>query len=149
MTERLDHAEYARLLELRSGLRRFLRWSEEQAEAAGLTPAQHQLLLAVRGHLESEGPTIGDLAEYLQLRHHSAVGLADRAAAAGLIRRSEDSDDHRVVRLRLTPKGEAKLGRLAALHVEELSRLAPRMRRLWAGLEPAPAPSRPSGAPYK
>ena len=70
-----------RLLEFRTGLRRFLHWSEEQARAAGLTAAQHQLLLAVRGH--DGGPTIGEVAEQLLLRHHSAVELVDRAERPG------------------------------------------------------------------
>ena len=137
MRRRLDHESYARLLELRTGLRRFLRWSEEQAEAAGLTASQHQLLLAIRGHPDPAGPTIRDVAGYLQLRHHSAVGLADRAEAIGLLRRERDARDHRVVRLRLTQKGSAALERLSALHVQELSRLGPKMRSLWEGLETA------------
>src|SRR5437016_768377 len=72
-----DDDDYRRLLDLRTGLREFLRWSEQQATAVGITPAQHQLLLAVRGSSDPEGPTIGDLADALLLRHHSAVGLVD------------------------------------------------------------------------
>ena len=79
---RLPDADYEDLLTLRTGLRRFLRWSEQQAEAAGLTPAQHQLLLTIRGHPDRRGPTVGEVADYLLLRHHSAVGLVDRAVAA-------------------------------------------------------------------
>jgi uncharacterized protein YeaO (DUF488 family) len=120
----LSAAVYARLLALRTGLRRFERWSEQQAQAAGLTPAQHQLLLAIRGHGDDRGPTIRDAADYLLLRHHSVVGLVDRADAAGLVRRVRDEDDHRVVRLHLTPAGAERLERLSALHVEELERLA-------------------------
>src|SRR5690349_1571259 len=82
MTPTLGDDDYRRLLELRSGLRRFLRWSEQAAQSAGLTPAQHQLLLAVRGHDDPRGPTVGDVAEHLLLRHHSAVGLIDRAETA-------------------------------------------------------------------
>src|ERR1700747_2998504 len=102
---RLTDADYEDLLMLRTGLRRFLRWSEQQAEEAGLTPAQHQLLLVVRGHADSRGPTIGEIADYLLLRHHSAVGLVDRADAAGLVTRTRDPEDHRVVRLQLTAVG--------------------------------------------
>ena len=76
---------YARLLALRTGLRHFERWSENQARAAGLTPAQHQLLLAIRGHADPRGPTIGEVADYLLLIHNSAVGLVDRAVVAGLV----------------------------------------------------------------
>src|SRR3954470_1456012 len=105
--------DYRRLLELRTGLRRFLRWSERQAEQAGLTPAQHQLLLAIRGHPDSRGPTVGDIADSLLLRHHSAVGLVDRAAAAGLVARGPDPESLSVVRLRLTDKGAAQLAELS------------------------------------
>jgi DNA-binding MarR family transcriptional regulator len=131
----IGDSEYQRLLLFRTGLRRFLHWSSQQAEAAGLTSAQHQLLLAIRGHQDSRGPTIGDAAGYLILRHHSAVGLVDRAEAAGLLERVEDPDDRRVVRLRLTAKGTGILLQLSQVHLEELTRLAPDMRALWAGLE--------------
>jgi DNA-binding MarR family transcriptional regulator len=116
--------DYQLLLQLRTDLRRFLKWSERQARAAGLTPAQHQLLLAVRGHPDRRGPTITDVAEYLLLRHNSVVGLADRAEAAGLIRRVADPGDGRVIRLRLTRRGEQRLATLARASTEELTRLA-------------------------
>jgi DNA-binding MarR family transcriptional regulator len=132
----LEDADYRRLLQFRTGLRRFLRWSEEQAVKAGLTPAQHQLLLAVRGHDGALGPTIGDVAGYLMLRHHSAVGLVDRAVKAGMLERQEDAGDRRIVRLRLTPQGARTLQQLSAAHLEEIERLAPRVRDLTQGLEP-------------
>jgi DNA-binding MarR family transcriptional regulator len=128
----LGDAEYRRLLELRDGLRRFLRWSEDQARVAGLTPAQHQLLLAVRGH--GPPPTIGEVAEHLLLRHHSAVELVDRAEQGGLLRRRPDPEDHRVVRVELTAKGSRQLAAVSALHREELRRLGdelgPLLKRL-------------------
>jgi DNA-binding MarR family transcriptional regulator len=130
-------ADYQTLLELRTGIRRFLHWSEEQALAAGLTAVQHQLLLAVRGHADRRGPTIGEVADALLVRHHSAVGLVDRAEAAGLVRRKADAEDHRVVRLGLTAQGRRRLDRLSALHLEELDRLRPQLRALWAGLPEA------------
>jgi DNA-binding MarR family transcriptional regulator len=129
--------DYRRLLELRTGLRRFLRWSERRAEEAGLTPAQHQLLLAIRGHPDGRGPTVGDVADSLLLRHHSAVGLVDRAAAAGLVERGRDPDSLSVVRLRLTAKGSAQLEALSELHIAELAHLAPTMHALWDALEHA------------
>jgi DNA-binding MarR family transcriptional regulator len=119
----LSDGDYQHLLGFRTGLRRFLRWSEEQARAAGLTPAQHQLLLAVRGHPGPELPTINDVAEALLLRHHSATELVDRTVAGGWLRRVRDSDDHRVVRLELTVGGRRTLARLSALHLEELAQL--------------------------
>jgi DNA-binding MarR family transcriptional regulator len=121
--DRVSDADYRRLLAFRTQLRRFVHWSEEQAEAIGITPAQHQLLLAVRGADDRRGPTVGDIASSLMLRHHSAVGLVDRAADAGLVRRVPDRNDHRCVRLRLTADGARKLARLSQRHLEELERL--------------------------
>ncbi|MBO0845292.1 MAG: MarR family transcriptional regulator [Nocardioides sp.] len=120
--------DYARLLTVRSGLRRFERWSAEQAAAHGVTPSQHQLLLAVRGHAGADpeaGLTISQAADYLLIRHHSAVELIDRCERAGLVERSRDRDDHRVVRLRLSAAGEQLLADLSEAHLEELSRLTP------------------------
>jgi DNA-binding MarR family transcriptional regulator len=134
VSQQITDADYQRLLELRTGIRRFLHWSEEQALATGLTAMQHQLLLAIRGHADRRGPTIGEVADALIVRHHSAVGLADRAEAAGLVRRRVDAADHRIVRLTLTAPGRRRLGRLSALHLEELDRLGPQLRALWAGL---------------
>jgi uncharacterized protein YeaO (DUF488 family)/DNA-binding MarR family transcriptional regulator len=150
----LPDAAYARLLSLRTGLRHFERWSARQARAAGLTPAQHQLLLAIRGHVGAEGPTIGEVADYLLLQHHSTVELIDRAEAAGLVRRARSQDDHRIVRLHLTKKGATRLEALSALHLEELERLALDVPGAWQGLapvqrthgfpgEPDPLPGRP------
>lgn len=133
---RLSDADYRRLLDLRTGLRRFLRWSEAQAARAGLPPAQHQLLLAVRGHADPRGPTVGELAGHLLLRSHSVVGLVDRADARGLVVREHQDEDHRVVRVRLTAEGERTLESLSAAHLEELARLAPELVSLAQGLEP-------------
>ena len=132
----LSDEDYAQLLALRTGLRHFQRWSEQQAKAAGLTPAQHQLLLAIRGHGDSRGPTVGEVADYLLLRHHSTVELLDRADSAGLVTRSRDPDDHRVVRLQLTDLGVERLEALSALHLEEIDRLALRLPAAWKGLAP-------------
>jgi DNA-binding MarR family transcriptional regulator len=120
----VSNAEYRGLLAYRDELRQFLHWSEQQAIASGVTPAQYQLLLAVRGHSDGT-PTVGDIAEHLLLRHHSVVGLVDRAEAAGLVERRPDPDDHRVVRLRLTAAGARVLRRLAGLHLDELRRRPP------------------------
>jgi DNA-binding MarR family transcriptional regulator len=119
----MSKGDYAKLLGFRSDLRRFLRWSEEQARAEGLTPSQHQLLLAVKGHRGPDGPTIGEIAEYLALRHHSAVGLVDRAEKSGLVERARDQQDHRVIRLHLTPMGDDLIHRLSRAHLNELHQL--------------------------
>ena len=104
MMPRLTQKDFERLLEFRVTLRRFQRWSEDQAQAEGLTHVQHQLLVAVKGHRGTMPPTVGDLAGYLLLRPHSTVELVDRAEAAGLVERTPDSDDGRVVRVRLTTR---------------------------------------------
>ena len=120
----ITDADYARLLTIRTRLRRFEHWSAEQAAAQGLTSSQHQLLLAIRGHSEAAGPTIGQVAEYLLIKPHSAVELVDRTQKAGLLTRCRDSDDHRVVRLQLSPAGSRILAALTSVHIDELGRLA-------------------------
>lgn len=121
---RLTRQDFERLLEFRVTLRRFNRWSEDQAQAAGLTHVQHQLLVAIKGHHESRPPTVGDLAGYLMLRPHSTVELVDRAEAAGLVERTPDADDGRVVRVRLTGAGDRILNKLTRAHLERLHELA-------------------------
>jgi DNA-binding MarR family transcriptional regulator len=118
----MTQSDYAKLLGFRTELRRFLHWSEQQAVATGLTPSQHQLLLAVKGHRGPHGPTIGEVAECLMLRHHSAVGLTDRTEKAGFVTRNRDPEDHRVIHLELTPAGEDLIWRLSWAHLEELRR---------------------------
>jgi DNA-binding MarR family transcriptional regulator len=117
--------QYRQLLAIRTTLRRFDQWSREAAEEHGLTHAQHQLLLAIRGATHREGPTIGDVADSLLVQHHTATGLVDRAEGLGLVERVRDEADHRRVRLRLTSAGSDALGDLTAVHLAELRRLAP------------------------
>lgn len=118
----LSERDYEALARFRWALRVFQRFSEEAARAEGLTPAQHQLLLAIRGWGGSSEPDISGLAERLQLRHHSVVELVQRAEAAGLLGRSTDPGDHRRQRLALTERGAGVLRRLSRLHREELRR---------------------------
>jgi DNA-binding MarR family transcriptional regulator len=127
-------ADYQHLLEFRTRLRRFLRWSEEQARGEDLTAAQHQLLLAIRGHPGPTAPSISDVAGYLLLRHHSAVGLVDRAERAGLVRRNPDPNHRSTVRLTLTDEGARRLEALSELHLQEVPRLARAMRSLFDDL---------------
>lgn len=111
-------------------LRRFLHWSEDQAGAAGLTAAQHQLLVAIKGHPGQEPPAIRDLAEYLLLQSHSAVGLVDRAESVGIVRRQQDAKDARVVRVCLTEKGDRLVESLTTAHLTELHNLAAALNNL-------------------
>ncbi len=132
----LKDGDYQRLLEFRTGLRTFLAWSKEQAKKQGLAPSQHQLLLAIRGHeVPDGGPSIGDVADYLLIKPHSAAELAIRAELAGLVKRTRDPDDGRVVRLHLTPAGMRKIEALTSVTLEELDRLGPRLRAVWRGLD--------------
>lgn len=114
-------------------LRRFLRWSEEQASSVGLTPAQHQLLVAIKGHPDPQPPTVGELADYLLLQSHSMVGLVDRAEAGGFVRRRADDKDARVVRVELTEKGDRLVIELTEAHLAELHKLATALSDLVPG----------------
>lgn len=121
----MDAADYRRLAEFRYLIRCFLEFSETAAAHEGLTPRQHQALLAIKGAPEAAIPTIGYLAERLRIQHHSAVELVDRLVEAGLLLRAPDARDRRRVRLALTAAGEARLEALSASHLEELHRMQP------------------------
>ncbi len=125
---RIRKLDYEALAAFRYALRRFLRFSEEGARAAGLTPQQHQLLLAVKGHPGREWVSITELAEALQIRHHAAVGLVDRCEGARLIHRTPDPRDRRQVRVLLTVKGDGILGRLSTRNRRELRTLRQALR---------------------
>jgi DNA-binding MarR family transcriptional regulator len=131
----LNDVDYRALAAFRAGLRRFLRFSEEAARGAGLTPQQHQLLVAIRGHPGPHPPTIGELAEALQIRHHSAVGLVDRMEQGGYVRRGASTLDNRRVFVLITPTGEAMLRSLTAAHRLEYRRLAEVVRDLTERLD--------------
>lgn len=130
----LTDDEYRSLAEFRSALRRFLAFSEDAARAQGITPAQHQLLLAVRG-AEATGtpPSLTDVAERLRVRLHSAGELVDRAVDHGLVERHVDPDDARRALVATTPDGRVHLERLSKLHRRELRRFRTEMNQL---LEP-------------
>jgi DNA-binding MarR family transcriptional regulator len=129
-SRRLLRADYERLAEFRSLLRRFLAFSEAAARKAGLTPRQHQTLLAIKGAPVTARVTVGELAAQLGLRHHSMVGLLDRLASRGLVKRRSSRTDRRQVLIELTPKAEGALEELSRAHQEELGRLAPLLRPL-------------------
>jgi DNA-binding MarR family transcriptional regulator len=131
---RITKSHYELLAELRHALRRFQRFSREAALANGLAPQQHQALLAIKGIPGRDYASLGELAERLQVRHHSAVGLVDRLARKGLVRRIASPVDRRRVEVRLTPKGEAKIERLSAAHLRELRQLGPGIRGLLASM---------------
>jgi len=119
--------DYQTLAEFRYALRCFLRFSETAAREAGLTFQQHQALLFIVGFPEREQVTIGELAERLQIRHHSTVGLVNRLEEQGLVERNQDHADRRQVFIRLTDKGTGILKGLANIHREELRSLGPQL----------------------
>lgn len=119
----LTDDDYRALARFRYALRVFLRFSEQAAREAGITPAQHQLLLAIRGAYPDGAPSTGDLAEWLQQSHHAVVELIDRAAAADLVTRSIDTADARRRLITVSARGQAILDALTAAHRTELRRL--------------------------
>jgi len=110
------------LADFRYQLRKFLRFSERATRSNGLTPQQHQLLLGVAGFTERGSATITELAEFLQERHNAVVGLVQRAERRGLVRKSQSTNDHRIVQVSLLPEGERLLGKLTELHQREVRR---------------------------
>jgi DNA-binding MarR family transcriptional regulator len=139
--------EVQKLAEIHFEVRKFLRLSEESALEAGLEPQQHRFLMTIRAHTGDVPPTIGELAGRLLIRHHSAVGLADRLAARGLVARVAGKRDRRQVHVELTAGGAAVLDRLAWLHREELGRSAPRLAERLLGVIASLDRDAPAAAP--
>ena len=121
--EALTKQDFEALARFRFGIRRYLRFSEETVRRHGVTPQQYQLMLAIKGFPGREWAMVRELADRLQLRHHSVVELVNRAQSQGLVCRTTDPDDARAVRVLLTDQGEQLLGRLSALHRDELRRM--------------------------
>ena len=130
----VKQSEYEALAAFRYSLRRFLRFSEEAAHSVGLTPHQHQALLAIKGFPGRNRVTVSELAERLQIRHHTAVELTDRLVAEALVERQPSSTDHRQVYVTLSKKGFKILEQLSAVHKEELRRLGPQLRQILSDL---------------
>jgi DNA-binding MarR family transcriptional regulator len=128
----ITKAQYERMAELRYSLRKFFRFSEEAAISAGTTPHQYQALLAIKGFPGRDRITIGELAEQLQIRHHSAVGLANRLVSEGYAKRIAGTDDRRQVFLGLTRRGESVLLKLARMHQQQWREIAVHLESLLA-----------------
>lgn len=127
MSPRANSAEpnYKAMAEFRYQIRRFLRFSEHAARESGLEPQQYQLMLAIKGTDNGERPRIGDIAERLQIQHHSTVELVDRLGKRNLVRRKRSENDRREVFLELTPKGHRLLQELALHHRSEIREMGP------------------------
>jgi len=130
-TDYRDHAEF------RYAIRRFLRYSEQQARACGITPQQHLLLLIVRGHPAYPAVSIGEVAERLQLRHHSASLLVERCVQRGLLKREQDAVDRRRALVALTDEGERLLACITQANRQELKALDDALFRMRGSLRRA------------
>lgn len=131
----LTEADYGALADFRHALRQFLAFSEGRAAECGLTPQQHQALLAIRGAAEEQAVTVGFIAERLILKPHSATGLVDRLEALELVERRSAPDDRRRALIVLTPKALALLEQLSTTHREEIIRLRPMLTMLLARVD--------------
>jgi DNA-binding MarR family transcriptional regulator len=125
MERSLPSTDYESIAELRYQIRRYLRFSEEVSRAGGLEPRQYQLMLALKGLPQGTRPRIGELAERLQIRHHSTVELVNRLMVGGYIRRYQEGSDRREVLVALTSKGEQQLRKLFLHHRSELRQRGP------------------------
>ena len=133
--------DFEALADFRFAVRSYLRFSDETVRQHGLTPQHYQLLLALKGFPGREWATVGELAERLQLRHHSTVELVNRAAGNGLVQRHEDPDDRRSVRVLLTPEGQRLLALLSPLHRDQMQRMAAALTPpAWADTRHPPTP---------
>jgi DNA-binding MarR family transcriptional regulator len=139
----MNRLEYKRaihdLVLFRYNLRKFLRSNESVPREYGTTPRQYHLMPGVAGFTGTWSATISELAEFLQEKHNSVVGLVDRAEQSGLVRRQSDSTDRRVVLVSLTPRGEATLARVSLLHREEVKRLKEELSKIESARKPGQA----------
>lgn len=129
-THPLTKSEYVAVAEFRHAIRKFLAFSESEARKAGITPQQHQLLLAIKGYPEREMATVSELAERLQMKQHSMVGLINRTEVQNLVRREQSMVDRRNVFISLTEKGEGLLDTLTVIHRQELYALQQKLFEL-------------------
>ena len=134
MTKKINSSDFKAMAELRYQIRRYLRFSENAARQAGIEPQQHQLLLAIRGLPDNLKPTIGVLAERMQLQHHSTVELIDRLVDRNLLCRLRATDDRRQVLVKLTREGEEFLKTLSLYHLEELQSVGPKFVKILRNL---------------
>ncbi len=133
---KLAKRSYEALADFRHALRRFLAFSEQAAGSAGLTPQQYQALLAIKGARKRDSLGIGEIAECLMVRHHSAVELVNRLEKSGLVIRTKDKEDGRRVSVRLTAKAERIMDLLASAHLRELQGIRPVLEQLVSQFDP-------------
>ncbi len=144
MSKQEEQAMLCDLARFRYALRRFVRFSEKEARSAGVTPQQHQLMLGIAGFTENGIATISQLAEFLQERNNSVVGLVGRAVESGLVQRQNSSTDRRQVLVSLTPRGQEVLLRLSRVHHQEVERVRTMIDSSASALEPRKLETRKS-----
>jgi len=125
-----DAVDYEALAQFRYELRKFQAFSKSAAHEAGLTPQQHQALLTIRGFSSRDPVSVGDLAEFLLIRHHTAVELVDRMSKLGLLSRIADRADARRALVKLTKEGERRLRKLSRIHLAELRAIGPALTKI-------------------
>lgn len=125
---KFDKSDYVALAEFRRSIRKYIRFAEVGARAEGITPQQHQVLLAIMGQPNRDWALISEIAEFMQLRHHTVVGLVDRCQASGLVKRATSASDRRKVEVSLTPRGQSILDRLSQRNMKELMALRENLR---------------------
>src|SRR5262245_25310354 len=130
-----DTVDYQALARFRFQLRLFLAFSETAARKEGLTPQQHQALLAIKGFSSPAPVSVGDLARFLLIKHHTAVELVNRMTKLGLLSRAVDAEDGRRVLVQLTKKGEQKLQALSRIHIKELRSVSPALGKILHSLQ--------------
>ena len=132
---KLSHADYELLASFRHALRQFLHFSEEASRATGVPPHQHQAMLAIAGTLGRESVTVGELAEHLQIKHQSAVGLANRMESKGWVKKRHSPADKRQVFISLTAVGRRVLEDLSSAHKAEIARISPTLKKILNNLD--------------
>ena len=130
----LSDEDYQAHADFRYAMRRFFRYSEEQARALNITPQQHMLMLIVRGHSAYPDVSITEVAEHLQIRHHSASLLVERGVQRGILTRRQDSADRRRALVSLTAEGQKLLDSITGANRRELSALSGAITRLRASI---------------
>jgi DNA-binding MarR family transcriptional regulator len=151
--KKLTLSDYQALAEFRHQIRRFMHFSEQVVKTAGLERGQYQLMLAIKGMPAGVRPRIRELANRMQIRHHSAVELVNRLETGGFVHRARAREDRREVLLALTPRGEKVLTELALHHHDELRDAAPELvralRRIMRGSNDAATVTLSSPPPKK
>jgi len=131
--ELLNKGDYESLADFRYTVRQFLKFSENAAEAVGLTPNQHQALLAIKGLGIGGAMSVSSLAEKLFLTPAAAAELAATLQARGHL--TVHIKPKRRAHVRLTDQAEELLRRLTPAHLHEIREMAPELMQALRALQ--------------